>query len=588
MADIIQLLPDSIANQIAAGEVVQRPASVVKELLENSIDAGATFVKLILKDAGKQSIQVIDNGVGMSETDARMSIERHATSKINRTEDLFAVRTFGFRGEAMASIAAVAQVDLKSRLHDSELGTHLIIEGSKVRSQEMCETTAGTNIQVKNLFYNIPARRKFLKSNTVELRHILDEFQRIAIAHPEVHFEVFHNNSEMYHLPPDSLRKRIVNIFGKGLNNRLVPIDEEADQCTITGFIGKPESAKKRRGEQFFLVNGRFIKSAYLNHAVLMAYESLIAPGTYPFYVLSIRMDPSRIDVNVHPTKQEIKFDDEKLTYNMVRSGVRHALSQNNITPTLDFDQSPAFVNMLPNRPEQTAEKIIIPSSFSRERPDIRGWEALYDGLEKEGAGTAPESDEVLVASQTDRKVPVQIHQTYILTQIKSGFLIIDQQHAHERVLYEYHLNLLKNQTSNVQKLLFPINFELSTEESVMLTDLLPQVNLLGFEIEGFGKQSFILHGIPAHLSSIRNEVGLIHQILEQFQLNVELVLSEEQRLALSLAKSAGVKRGSSLSEMEMEAIIGQLFGCEVPFESPSGKKCFLSFELEELKNKFN
>ncbi|NND09104.1 MAG: DNA mismatch repair endonuclease MutL [Saprospiraceae bacterium] len=588
MADIIQLLPDSIANQIAAGEVVQRPASVVKELLENAIDAGARFIKLILKDAGKQVIQVIDDGAGMSNTDARMSLERHATSKINKTEDLFAIRTFGFRGEALASIAAVAQVDLKTKMHGSEVGTQLIVEGSKLIRQEICETTPGTNIQVKNLFYNIPARRKFLKSNTVELRHILDEFQRIAIAHPEIHFEVFHNQTETYHLPSDGLRKRIVNLFGKTLNDRLVPIEEETELCNISGYIGKPESAKRRRGEQFFLINNRFIKSAYLNHAVLMAYENLIAPGSYPFYALYLQMDPSRIDVNVHPTKQEIKFEDEKLTYNIIRSAVRHALSQHNITPTLDFEQSPGLSNLVQPKPvSQGSDKIIIPSSFSREQQDISGWEALYEGIQKTQSSQIVEDKELLV-EEDDKKAPVQIHQAYIITQIKSGFLIIDQQHAHERILYEQYLIQLQRQAAHVQKLLFPINFELSTEESILLTDLLPQVNQLGFEVEGFGKNTFILHGMPAHLAEMGDEVVLFHKLLEQFQLNIDLQLSEEQRLALSLAKSACMKKGKVLSEMEMEALIGQLFSCEVPFQSPSGKKCFLSFDMDQLQQKFN
>ncbi len=590
MADIIQLLPDSIANQIAAGEVVQRPASVVKELMENSIDAGATHIKLILKEAGKQLIHVIDNGAGMSATDARMSFERHATSKINKSEDLFSIRTLGFRGEALASIAAVSQVLIKTRLHSDDTGTEIQIEGSEVTRQEMCESPAGTSIQVKNLFYNVPARRKFLKSNTVELRHILDEFQRIAIAHPQIHFEVFHNGSETYHLPEGSLRRRIVNLFGKNMDNKLVPIEEDTDLCRIQGFIGKPESAKKRRGEQFFLINDRFIKSGYLNHAVQMAYENIIAPGTHPFYVLSMQIDPSRIDVNVHPTKQEIKFEDEKLTYNIIKAAVRHALSQYNITPSLDFDQSPVLANMSVPSQQQESGRLIIPSSFSRDRPDNTGWEQLFEGLEVEKTESTSSTPNALQLEETEErpKGPVQIHAAYIITQIKSGFLLIDQQYAHERVLYEKYVSQLKDHPVEKQRLLFPKTIELSPEESVVLEELLPQINKLGFELENFGHNSFILHGIPSHLSKIGDEKSLIHELLEQFRLNVDLELSEEHRLAASLARSAGIKRGKFLSTLEMEALIGQLFACSVPFQTPTGKKCFLTFELDQLQNKFN
>ena len=361
---------------------LQRPASVVKELLENAIDAGAQQIKLVIRDAGKQLIQVIDNGAGMSATDARMSFERHATSKIRKTEDLFAIRTLGFRGEALASIAAVSQIDLKTRQHDAEIGTHIVIEGSNVIKQDVCETLPGTNLQVKNLFYNIPARRKFLKSNTVELRHILDEFQRVAIANPEVHFEVFHNGTETFHLPQVSLRKRVVNLFGKNLNGKLVPLEEETTLCRIQGFIGKPEAAKKTRGEQFLLINGRFIKSPYLNHAIQTAFEHLIASGYHAFYVLNMTMDPDRIDVNVHPTKQEIKFEDEKLIYNMLKAAVRHALSQHNITPSLDFDQSPVLSHIPTPIIPTTKDKVIIPSSFSKPSSPNAGagdqWERLY------------------------------------------------------------------------------------------------------------------------------------------------------------------------------------------------------------------
>ncbi|MCB0665325.1 MAG: DNA mismatch repair endonuclease MutL [Saprospiraceae bacterium] len=589
MADIIQLLPDSIANQIAAGEVVQRPASVVKELMENAIDAGASHIKLIIKDAGKQSVQVIDNGAGMSPTDARMSFERHATSKINKAEDLFAIRTLGFRGEALASIAAVAQVDLKTRQHDLDLGTHLVIEGSNVSKQEVCETSPGTNIQVKNLFFNIPARRKFLKSNTVEFRHILDEFQRIAIAHPEVHFEAFHNGTETYHLPPGTLRKRLVNLFGKGFNDKLVPVDEETDLCKISGFVGKPDSAKKTRGEQFFLLNDRFIKSAYLNHAVLLAYENLINPGTYPFYLLAVKMDPERVDINVHPTKQEVKFEDEPLVYNIIKSAVKHALNQYNIAPSLDFEQNPVFSTSTAS-PRAVTGKILIPSSFSKP-PRLDNWEELYKDLEKTSP-VIPESTTSQLSNfegeNQGLKEPAQIHQSYIISQIKSGFLVIDQQNAHERILFERYLMQIREKPAGTQKLVFPKTIEFPAHEAMILESMLETIQKLGFEIESFGKNTFILHGIPAHLSNIGEEENLFHELLEQFRMNVDLDWSEEKKLAALLARSSCTKRGTAMNPMEMRSLIDQLFACDEPFKSPFGKKCFITFELEQLESKFN
>lgn len=589
MADIIQLLPDNIANQIAAGEVVQRPASVVKELLENAIDAGGTHIKLLVKDAGKQLIQVIDNGVGMSTTDARMSFERHATSKIRTAADLNAIRTLGFRGEALASIAAVAQVDLKSKKHGEELGTHIVLEGSDLIKQESCETQGGTNLQVKNLFFNVPARRKFLKSNAVELRHIIDEFQRVAIAHPDIMFEVYHNNVETYHLPSGTLRKRVVNLFGKNMNDKLVPIEEETDLCKISGFIGKPEAAKRSRGEQFFLINGRFIKSPYLNHAVVGAYEEIIPAKSYPFYLLSLEIDPERIDINVHPTKQEIKFENERLIYNIVKAAVRHALSQYNIAPSLDFEQSPILANMGTAAPDRnTRDKIIIPSSFSRDqRPDTSGWETMFEGIEKRDEAPSTPATIIESSESQDRKAPVQLHLMYILSQIKSGFMLIDQQYAHERILYECNLSLIQQQKASSQRLLFPKTYSLSTQDATLIKSLLPSINALGFEVEEFGKDTFIIHGIPAHLSNLPEEASLFDEFLEQFKLNVDLELSKEQRLALSLARSGCIKRGVTLQTMEMEAIIDQLFACNVPYKSPTGKKCFITFELDELQSKF-
>lgn len=525
----------------------------------------------------------------MSPTDARMSFERHATSKISKAEDLFAIRTLGFRGEALASIAAVAQVDLKTRQHDQDVGTHLVIEGSNVIKQEVCETSPGTNIQVKNLFYNIPARRKFLKSNTVEFRHILDEFQRIAIAHPEIHFEAFHNGAETYHIPPGTLRKRLVNLFSKGINDKLVPIEEATDLCTITGFVGKPDSAKKTRGEQFFLLNDRFIKSPYLNHAVLIAYENLISAGTFPFYLLSINIDPERVDINVHPTKQEVKFEDEPLVYNIIKSAVKHALNQYNIAPSIDFERSPVFSsNTASNSP--VTGKILIPSSFSRP-PRMDSWEELYKGLEKSPSPPAEMQTAQLsnFESETERvKEPMQLHQSYIISQIKSGFLLIDQQNAHERILYERFLQQIREKPAGTQKLIFPKTIELPTHEATLLSSMLPSLQKLGFDMEGFGKDTFILHGIPAHLSNIGEEEDLFHELLEQFRMNVDLDWSEEKKLAALMARSSCTKRGTTISGVEMKSLIDQLFACDEPFQSPFGKKCFITFELEQLESKFN
>ena len=534
MADIIQLLPDAIANQIAAGEVIQRPASVVKELLENAIDAGSTDIKLIIKDSGKSLIQVIDNGCGMSETDARMSFERHATSKIRKAKDLFSIRTMGFRGEAMASIAAIAHVELRTRRHADELGTRLVIEGSEVKTQEACQCAAGTSISVKNLFYNVPARRNFLKSNTVEMRHILDEFQRVAIANPDIFFSLHHNNTEVFHLPDGKLRQRVVGVFGNSWNKKLVPVDEETDILKIRGFVGKPEFAKKTRGEQLLFVNNRFIKSGYLNHAILNAYEDLLPKDTYPIYTIFIDIDPANIDINVHPTKQEIKFDDERLVYNYLKVAIRHALGQYSITPTLDFDQDPNFSKYVPTNKNVSQGQETKPSNGNvksdfagvsktnspLESNNLKNWEKLYEGLdsfdqpqeETSDQGKAftiesqwsanPVTDDPTSGFANEKKRPYQIHNTYVVSHIKSGFLLIDQQAAHERILYERYLSFLKDQQPLTQKQLFPKTINLSPIDSQVLLKIIPEINLLGFDIQEFGNESFVIHGIPADLPS--------------------------------------------------------------------------------------
>jgi DNA mismatch repair protein MutL len=641
MPDVIQLLPDSIANQIAAGEVVQRPASVVKELMENAIDAGCSSVKLIVKEAGKVLIQVIDNGCGMSDTDARLSFERHATSKIRDAKDLFAIRTMGFRGEALASIAAVAQVELRTRQAKNELGTRIVIEDSTVKQQEACPAPTGSNFSVKNLFYNVPARRNFLKSNTVEMKHIFDEFQHIALANPEIFLSLHHNNAEIFHLQSGNLRQRIVGIFGNSYNARLVPVGEETDVVKISGFIGKPETAKKTRGEQFFFVNQRYIKSGYLHHAVMKGYEEVIASDNFPFYALFLDIDPSKIDVNVHPTKQEIKFDDERLIYDYLRVAVRHALGQHSITPRLDFGQettfqmyaaataakiNPTLEKEIPQK--NTSSKKNEPSSTKKNPPtplpndNLRNWRVLYEGLDtafdtKKSENTAfslpfseepepPQSVRMVSKASADnddiddmnpfsytnlQKEPFQIHGIYILSHIKSGFLLIDQHAAHERVLYEEYAAKLTSKKVAIQKLLFPKTFVLSNSDTSLLNDILPDINALGFDIQLFSGNSFILHGIPAELTeqltAQHDEQKWIETLLEQSKENSTLKLDLSDVVARSMAKSAAVKRGQKLSVAEMSDLIDRLFACTMPYKSPSGYGCFTTFELGDLLKYF-
>lgn len=619
MADIIQLLPDAIANQIAAGEVVQRPASVVKEMLENAVDAGSTVVRLILKDAGRTLIQVIDNGCGMSPTDARMCFERHATSKIRSSEDLFAIRTMGFRGEALASIAAVAQVELRTRLHAEELGTRIVIEDSRVKTQEPCQTAGGTSIAVKNLFYNVPARRNFLKSDAVELRNIQDEFQRVAIANPDIQFVVHHNDAELYHLTPGNLRQRITGVFGTQSNKRLVPLSEETDAAKISGFIGKPEFAKKSRGEQLFFVNNRFIRSSYLNHAVMAAYEDLLSKENFPLYVIFIQIDPSRVDVNVHPTKQEVKFEDERLVYNYIRVAVRHALGKYGIMPSLDFEQEqifsmpdgvPGLSSVSPglNSPSLGSTGAYQEDFRRREEVGRTGklefWETLYGespGEEpKEGEAnsgqiiiqsnwsTEASLDDTSESFSKIHKAPVQLQATYILSQIKSGFILVDQQAAHERILYERYLNMLQESGGVVQRLLFPKTLQLPMQDSVLLRSILSEINILGFDIQEFGGDTFVIHGLPAELEGKHDERKLLEELIEQYRNGLDFELNISKNLARSMARSASVRRGQVLSELEMQDIIDRLFACDIPYQSPFGRKSFITYTLEDLDKQFS
>jgi len=606
MSDVIQLLPDAVANQIAAGEVVQRPASAVKELIENAIDAGADKIRLIIKEGGKALIQVIDNGCGMSVTDARRCFERHATSKIRKAEDLFAIRSMGFRGEALASIAAVAHVELKTRRMEDELGTRVEIEGSEVIRQEPEALPAGTSIAIKNLFYNIPARRNFLKSNAVEMRHIVDEFQRLALAHPRIYFTLHADDNEVFHLPGESLKQRVVHLFGSNYNQRLVPVEEETTIINLKGFVGKPEFAKRTRGEQFFFVNSRFVKDPYLNHAVVKAYEDILPPDTYPLYVLFIEIDPAKIDINVHPTKTEIKYEDERAIYAIIQSAVKRSLGRYNITPTLDFNQETGFSQMISPKPlEQITPPSVTfnpefnpfdpvkPGGGERHRAAIpQNWETLYQVAQQEAPvqlGLPVEKDDPSAESlQVGKKQPFQLHNRYIVSQIHSGFILIDQQAAHERILFEQFCQQLENRQGASQQSLFPQTVTLSAADFQLIQELLPDIQALGFQIREFGKHTFVVEGIPADLTSGMNERQVLEQLLEEYKnYQATVKLPKREKLARSLARHAAIKPGTALSAGDMADLIDRLFACEMPNVSLSGKPVILTFTLQELAERF-
>lgn len=605
--DIIRLLPDNIANQIAAGEVIQRPASAVKELLENSIDSGATHIKLIVKQAGKSLIQVVDNGCGMSETDARMCFEKHATSKISTAEDLFNIRTMGFRGEAMASIAAIAQVEMKTRMHGQSVGTCIEIEGMKVLSQEPCQTPEGTSIAVKNLFFNVPARRNFLKSDSVELKNILEEFQRIALAHPKIGFQLFSNDYEMYHLKSGNLRQRICALFGDNYDQRIVPVEEKSYALHVYGFAGKPEFSKKTRGEQFIFVNNRFIKSPYLNHAVSMAYEQMMPKENFPFYVLFLDIDPSKIDINVHPAKHEIKFEDEKLVYTFVNLGVKHAMGAYSVSPTLDFNQEDHLNsnNTFTQQPRtwleitqhavqhKEAKKFAPPTTgfeplSKREENNLQNWQKAFEVVGKqEQADTKPVNTQLsrLNSESESREAvpPHQLHRRYIISQIKSGFIVIDQQAAHERILFERYQKMLQSRKHDTQRQLFPQNLDLNTADAQILKEILPDINNLGFDIQEFGKNSFVIHGFPGDILH-GNEKKMIEELIEQFKMNAAVTkLNKRDNLARSLAVSSSIKSGKALSVEEMKTLIDELFACENAYNAPNGRHTFITISLDEL-----
>lgn len=600
MADIIQLLPDSIANQIAAGEVVQRPASVVKELVENAVDAGAETIKVIVKESGKTLVQIIDDGTGMSETDARLSFERHATSKIRKAEDLFALHTMGFRGEALASIAAVAQVEMKTRLASRELGTLLVVEGSEVKKQEQEAVDAGTSISVKNLFFNIPARRNFLKSNPVEMKHILDEFQRLALAYPEKSFSLIHGDQLIHDLQPGKLSQRIVALFGKSYQQQLAACSEETELIKITGYIGRPEWARKTRGDQFLFVNNRFIKSNYLNHAVSNAFEGLLPDGSFPFYVLFMEIDPKHIDVNVHPTKTEIKFDDERAVYAVMRSAVRQALGSHNLSPAIDFSSDVNVLNKL-SMSERKLQDTYYDEQYgdSLSRSNLQNWEKLFEkeqpssplGLQADQKPflrfeSALNRQDEAIASPEERTV-FQLHNKYVVRAVKDGLMIMDQQVVHERVLYEKFLLHMKGTPGNSQQSLFPQTVELAPADFALVIEVEKEINALGFRFQVFGKNTVLVSGIPADISG--GEKELFEGLLEQFKINQsELSLPLKENLARSLAKRASIKSGQPLRREEMEALVEGLFACNNPNFSPDGTPTFFIFNTAKIENCFN
>ena len=608
MPDIIQLLPDHVANQIAAGEVVQRPASVVKELLENAIDADATEIKLLIKDAGKSLIQVIDNGIGMSETDARLAFERHATSKINTAEDLYNLTTKGFRGEALASIVAISHVELKSKQSDNELGTQIKLEGSKVISQNTISTPSGTSIAVKHLFYNIPARRNFLKSNSVETRHIIDEFQRVALAHPDVSFSFFHNDGELFNLKKGNLRQRIVAILGTKTNEKLVPISEETDIVKIEGFITKPNFAKKKRGEQFFFVNDRFIKHGYLHHAVVSAFEGLLAPGYHPSYFLYLRVPATSIDVNIHPTKTEVKFDNEHALYAIIRSTIKHSLGQYSVAPVLDFNKD-ATLDVPYEYKEKKAinPKIKVDPSFNpfesnkksgtpTRREQNGNWDSLYVNVKDDVLAIenievdAQEVNQELFDDQaeTRRSKTFQVHHKYILSVIKSGIVLIDQNLAHQRILYEELLTKITVEEAASQQLLFPLELNFTSVETQLLKEMRSDLESLGFQFDSLTSEAAVIKGIPTLLkeSTVRS---ILEELLENIRHEIpEKSFSQIDIIAKSLAKSLAIKTGSKLTTIEQEELLEKLFLCKEPNHSPFGKKTFVTVPLEEIQLKFD
>ena len=608
VSDKITLFPDNIANQTAAGEVIQRPARAVEELLENAVDAGATEIKLIIADAGKALIQVIDNGSGMSETDARMSFERHATSKIKNIEDLFHIRTMGFRGEALASIAAVAQVELKSKRAADETGIYIEVENSVVQKQEPIAAPVGTSIAMKNLFFNVPARRNFLKSNAAEMRHIVDEFTRVAMSFPEILFTLTANNQQLFHLEAGSLKQRIVQLLGNNYNAKLVTVKEDTDYMNVYGFVGKPETAKKTRGDQYFFVNNRFIKSPYLNHAVMNAYQEIISTDSFPMYVLFIDVDPAVVDVNVHPTKQEIKFEDEKIIYAFVQAAIKHALAQFSVTPTLDFDLDASIQQLSSIQQPFTEERKSAAAAGSifkgftqkhqahfiekSDKGELKHWKDFYVSPESEGGSqeTSPKIGNALTTHDSRLTTDIEVNQllnTYITIPSGNGFLLIHQQAAHERVLYERLILAGKDKPIATQRSMFPATLELTPADTAVMEEIIADLQQLGYLIEPFGKNTFVIQGTPADVEG-GNEKHIIDILLEQYKhFSTEVKFSKREKLIRSLARQQAIKTGIRLTEREMRQLVNDLFVCEQPNVTPDGNPTYLEFKQEQLEKMF-
>lgn len=604
---MIQVLPDHIANQIAAGEVIQRPASAVKELLENAVDAGATSIELIIQDAGKSLVQVVDNGKGMSIEDARLCFARHATSKISSIEDLFHIRTMGFRGEALASIAAVAQVELKTKQATNEAGIFIEVEHSSITREEPIGMATGTSLAMKNLFFNIPARRNFLKSNAAEMRHIVEEFTRVALAFPAIQFSLHANNQQLYQLESGSLKQRIVQLLGNNYASKLVGVQEETDYLTIRGFVGKPDSARKTRGDQYFFVNNRFIKSSYLHHAVMNAFQALLPADHFPLYVLFIDLDPQQVDINVHPTKQEIKFEDEKIVYAFVQAAIRHALAQFSITPTLDFELD-ASIQQLDSiqQPftEQTRSAIQEGNLYQhftqknqahRIQPDstqpAKNWKPFqslgteYTSTRKEVSLAEPDLGLRSATSFSSESITVfQLLDSYILFSKGSTCTLINQQAAHERVLYEKFIQQLENKKAATQPSLFPTTLSLNPTDVSLLEELLADLTAVGFLIQKLNAHDFQIQGIPAGFENGKEE-SLLEAVLEEYKhFNAALALPLHEKLCRSLAKQQAIKTGIQLSEREMKQLITDLFACKEPYLSPFGVPVFRMLQKEDIE----
>lgn len=612
MADIIHLLSDSVANQIAAGEVIQRPASVVKELVENAIDAGATKIQVQLKDAGRTLIQVTDNGKGMSPTDARMAFERHATSKIKEASDLFAIHTMGFRGEALASIASVADVELKTKREDDEIGTSIHIAASEVKAQNGISTPNGTTFLVKNLFFNVPARRKFLKSNSTEIKHIITEIQRVALANPEIAFSLHHNGTPLYDLPSANFRKRIVNLFGNSMNQSLVPVNNETSIARIAGFIGQPKFARRTFGEQFFFVNGRYMKHPFFHRGIMQAYERILPKDMIPAYFIAFEVDPGEIDINIHPTKTEIKFENESAIWQLLHAAVREGLGKFNVIPSIDFDQSGSIDIPISlksteglSRPEIEIDptfnpfeerRISISSpgfSSNREKSQTENWEKLYG---EESANfefqSEPEPEQTSFLPQ-QKSIPVEqgknfilFKNKYILTPVKSGLMVIDQRRAHQRILYEQFMTTISTHESISQQLLFPQTLEINASDATLLLTMLDDLTTIGFDIREFGPNTFIISGVPGMLND-NNAKGILEGLIEEYKNSAtDLKERAKERLASSLAIASSIEYGQQLSQEEASGLIDSLFACQTPNFSPTGKPVLEIIQMDEIEKR--